>query len=141
MANEKRLIDANALIERLKFKKSISEVGLYRGLQSAMSQVEKASTVDAVVLPCKIGDDVYIIPSKVNFDLNVLAGHNENNRIYHQKVAEIVFNQNGWYMRGSLDKEYGADRILVDRFYNETWFLTEKEAEAVLAKMDGDGNG
>ena len=48
MANEKRLIDANALIERLKFKRTISEVGLHRGLQSAMSQVEKAHTVDAV---------------------------------------------------------------------------------------------
>ena len=48
MANEKRLIDANALIERLKFKRKISEVGLYRGLESPMAQVEKAPTVDAV---------------------------------------------------------------------------------------------
>ena len=103
--------------------------------------IDNIKAVDAVVLPCKIGDDVYIIPSKVNFDLNVLANHKENNRIHHQKVAEIVFNQNGWYMRGSLDKEYGADRILVDRLYNETWFLTKEEAETALAKMDGDGNG
>ena len=42
MANEKRLIDANALLERLKFKRAISERGLYRGLESAMAQVNKA---------------------------------------------------------------------------------------------------
>lgn len=38
-------------------------------------------------LPCKIGDDVYQIPSKVNYDLNVLSKHEENNRVYHQKVS------------------------------------------------------
>ena len=43
-----RLIDANALMERLKFKRRNSEVGLHRGLQSAMTQCEKAPTVDAV---------------------------------------------------------------------------------------------
>ena len=54
MATEKRLIDANALMERLKFKRKISEVGLYRGLESAMAQCAKAPTVDAVeVVRCK----------------------------------------------------------------------------------------
>ena len=59
MANEKRLIDANALIERLKFKRTISEVGLHRGLQSAMSQVEKAHTVDAVEVVHGRWEDVW----------------------------------------------------------------------------------
>ena len=49
-----RLIDADALLERLKFKRAISERGLYRGLESAMAQVNKAPTVDAVeVVRCK----------------------------------------------------------------------------------------
>jgi hypothetical protein len=48
MENKKRLIDANALMERLKFKRKISKVGLYRGLESAMAQCAKAHTVDAV---------------------------------------------------------------------------------------------
>ena len=48
MANEKRLIDANALLERLRFKRKNSEYGLYRGLESAISQCNKAPTVDAV---------------------------------------------------------------------------------------------
>ena len=41
-------------------------------------------------LPCKIGDDVYTIPSKVNYDLNILSGHNENNRVYHQKAYSVL---------------------------------------------------
>ena len=93
--------------------------------------------MDAVVLPCKIGDDVYIIPSKVNFELNVLSGLKKNNRVYHQKVAEIVFTQDCWYARGNADKEFGTGRVLPDVFYKKTWFLTEEEAESALAKMDG----
>ena len=54
MANEKRLIDANALIDRLKFKWRVSEFGLHRGLESAIAQCNKALTVDAVeVVRCK----------------------------------------------------------------------------------------
>lgn len=48
MATEKRLIDANALIDRLKFKWKVSEFGLHRGLESAIAQCDKAPTVDAV---------------------------------------------------------------------------------------------
>lgn len=143
MANKKRLISADDFKKAFYVDDDCDEIRfgvdgkVFVDFKAVQRAIDEAPTVDAVVLPCKIGDDVYIIPSKVNFDLNVLANHKENNRVYHQKVAEIVFNQNGWYMRGSLDKEYGTDRILVDRFYNELWFLTEKEAEAVLAKMDG----
>ncbi len=136
MANEKRLIDAYKLEDLVR-----NNSARYHHADDVIAAIAGQPTVDAVVLPCKIGDDVYNIPSKVNFDLNVLANHKENNRVHHQRVAEIVFNQNGWYMRGSLDKEYGTDRILVDRFYNETWFLTKEEAESALAKMDGDGDG
>lgn len=40
-------------------------------------------------LPCSIGSDVYFIPSKVVFELNKLNGHEENNRVYHQKVKKL----------------------------------------------------
>lgn len=68
-------------------------------------------------------------------------GLKKNNRVYHQKVAEIVFLKDCWYVSGNADKEYGTGRVLLDMFFKETWFLTEKEAEAALAKMDGDGDG
>ena len=133
MENKNRLIDANELLEVLE----LCEFDTECDRDTAYSQIKDAPTVDAVVLPCKIGDDVYIIPSKANFDLNVLSGLEKNNRVYHQKVAKIVFAQDCWYVTGDADWEYGTGRILLDRFYKETWFLTKEEAEAALAKMDG----
>lgn len=113
----------------------------HNGDMISSEEVEKAileaPTVDAEILPCKIGDDVYIIPSKVNFRLNVLNGYEENNRIYHQKVYSITFTERGWYVMGSADHEYGTGGLLLDRFYKETWFLTREEAEAALDKMKG----
>jgi len=87
------------------------------------------------ILPVAIGSDVYFIPSKVNYDLNVLNQHEENNRIYHQKVEKVVFNKRGWYLECDKDLEYGTGHILVDTFYKETWFTTEEEAEQALAEM------
>lgn len=87
-------------------------------------------------LPIAIGSDVYFIPSKVNYDLNVLHHHEECNRVYHQKIARIHFIENGWYVEGNLNLEYGVvDRIFVDKLYKETWFLTKEEAEQALKQM------
>lgn len=89
-------------------------------------------------LPCSVGSDVYYIPSKVNYDLNMLNGHGENNKVYHQKVAKIVFTKRGWYLECDKDLEYGTGHILVDKFYKETWFLDPTEAEEALMRMKGD---
>lgn len=87
-------------------------------------------------LPCSIGSDVYFIPSKVNFDLNKLNGHEDNNRVYYQKVARIVFTKNEWYLECDKDLEYGTGNIFLDKFYKETWFLTQAEAEDALERME-----
>ena len=87
-------------------------------------------------LPCGIGSDVYIIPSKVNYELNILSLHPEHNKIYHQKVALITFTEKGWYMECDKDREYGTDRILPEKMYKETWFLSQEEAEAKLKEME-----
>lgn len=90
------------------------------------------------ILPVAIGSDVYFIPSKVNYELNVLNSHEENNRVYHQKVANIVFNERGWYLKCNLDLEYGVYHILVDKLYKETWFTSEEEAEQALKRMESE---
>lgn len=90
------------------------------------------------ILPVVIGSDVYFIPSKKNYDLNVLCNLKENNRVYHQKVERITFTERGWYLECDKDCEYGTGRVLVDIFYKETWFTTEAEAEQALAKMKGE---
>lgn len=40
-------------------------------------------------------------------------------------------------MEGDKDIEYATDRILTEKMYKETWFLSEAEAEAKLAEMEG----
>ena len=88
-------------------------------------------------LPCGIGSDVYIIPSKTNYKLNILSLHPENNRVYHQKVSLITFTENGWYIKCDKDREYAIERILSEKMYKETWFLSQEEAEAKLEEMEG----
>lgn len=89
-------------------------------------------------LPIAIGSDVFFIPSKANFGLNILHHHQEFNRVYHQKVARMHFTENGWYVEGNMNLEYGVtDKLFVDKLYKETWFTTKEEAEAALEKMKG----
>lgn len=87
-------------------------------------------------LPCGIGTDIYYIPSEKNFRLNLLDGHGEENRVFHQTVDRITFRKNGWYMECDSDLEYGTGRILLDTNYGVTWFLTSEEAESKLKEME-----
>lgn len=89
-------------------------------------------------LPCGIGADVYSIPSKTNFLLNLLNRHEEENRVFHQTVDRIIFKKGGWYMECDSDLKYGTGRILLDTSYGVTWFLTREEAEAKLKEMEGE---
>lgn len=88
-----------------------------------------------VRLPVKIGDDIYKIPSKANYDLNVLNGYKANNRVYHQKVYSIVFSQSGWLVQCDKDSIYAPNVICVDAEYGKTWFLTREEAEKKLEEI------
>lgn len=92
-------------------------------------------------LPCRIGSDVYIVPSETNFRRNIFAGFPKNNRVFHQKVALITFTENGWYMEGDIDREYFTCRTLPENKYKETWFLSREEAETKLKEMEGRVNG
>ena len=64
-----------------------------------------------VRLPVKIGDDIYRITSKANYDLNVLNGYKVNNRVYHQKVYSIVYSQSGWLVQCDKDSIYAPNVI------------------------------
>lgn len=111
------LKDVAELLEELKSYKGLEEQGLL------------------VRLPCKIGDDIYKIPSKANYDLNVLNGYEANNRVYHQKAYSIVFSQSGWFVQCDKDSIHAPNVICVDVEYGKTWFLTSKEAEKKLEEM------
>ena len=99
--------------------------GAYYKLQHYEDLEEQSRLIE---LPCKIGDTVYVIPSKVNYELNILNHHEENNRVYEQTVHSIQMFSNYRYVLATCD---GLCSILSD-FYKETWFLTREEAEAAL---------
>lgn len=88
-----------------------------------------------VRLPVKIGDDIYKIPSKTNYNLNVLNGYKANNRVYHQKAYSIVFSQSGWFVQCDKDSIHAPNVICVDVEYGKTWFLTREEAEKKFEEM------
>lgn len=79
-------------------------------------------------LPCRVGDIIYKIPSKVNYDLNIVNRHRENNRVYEQPVYSIQMWNNSTYILNTCD---GMDCVRSDSF-GETWFLTKAEAEKAL---------
>lgn len=113
--------------------KDIDDLPYYKKL-AAYEDAEEQGLL--LWLPCGIGSDVYLIPSKVNYELNILSQHPENNKVYHQKVALITFTEKGWYMECDKDREYATDRILSEKMYKETWFLSQEEAEAKLKEME-----
>ena len=88
-------------------------------------------------LPLRIGTDIYFIPSEINFKLNIINNHKEDNRVYHQKVKRIIFNEFGWSFECDKDIEYELGRIFIDKTYQKTWFLTYKEAYQKLNEMEG----
>lgn len=85
-----------------------------------------------VRLPCKSGDDVYIIPSPPVYELNILNGYENINRVYHQHIESITFAGSHWYATGR--NEY-KEKVLNDTAFGTTWFLTREEAEKKLEEM------
>lgn len=112
-----------------------SKCGLEKALEKLADYEDLEEQGLLVRLPVKIGDDIYKIPSKANYDLNVLNGYKTNNRVYHQKVYSIVFSQIGWFVQCDKDSIHAPNVICVDVEYGKTWFLTHIEAEKKLEEM------
>ncbi len=89
-----------------------------------------------VRLPCKVGDDVYIIPSPTVYRLNIINGYEKLNKICHQHVGTIVITAGHWY--ATSREEYGVynEKVLNDIAFGTTWFLTREEAEKKLEEME-----
>ena len=91
-----------------------------------------------VRLPCKAGDDVYIIPSPTVYRLNIINGYEKLNKICHQHVGTIVITAGHWY--ATSREEYGVynEKVLNDISFGTTWFLTREEAEKKLEEIQND---
>ena len=90
-----------------------------------------------VRLPCKVGDDVYIIPSPSIYGLNIINGYEKRNKVYHQHVGTIIITDGYWY--ATSREEYGVynEKVLNDIAYGITWFTDYEEAEKKLDEMNG----
>ena len=82
-------------------------------------------------LPCKVGDDIYAIPSEVNYRLNKSFGAKGLNAICRQVVDHIEFNSYGYLV--STNEGMTVHR---QEAFGETWFLTRDEAEQRLKEME-----
>lgn len=95
-------------------------------------QAKELAELKKQLPPCNIGDMIYVIPSKTNYELNKLHKYYDNNRVYAQEISEIRLYSNG-YLIVTCEGMCSA----VDVSYKETWFLTKEEAEAKLKEMEG----
>lgn len=139
--NEKKGIAGIKVFEsenKIPLVKVLSGEYLYPAIEKLADYEDLEEQGLLVRLPVKIGDDIYKIPSKANYDLNVLNGYKANNRVYHQKAYSIVFSQSGWFVQCDKDSIHAPNVICVDVEYGKTWFLTREEAEKKLEEIQND---
>ena len=128
--------------------KELKENGAFTGLELAklaIMQKELKEYKDLeehgllVRLPCKVGDDVYIIPSPSVNGLNIINGYEKHNKIYHQHVGTIIITDGHWY--ATSREEYGVynEKVLNDIAYGITWFTDHEKAEKKLEEMKKNG--
>lgn len=82
-------------------------------------------------LPCAVGDTVYVIPSSENFGINIVNGHEENNRVYEQIVDHVDMRRSG-YLLITCD----GMSCVIEKFYKKTWFTDKKEAKVKLKELE-----
>ena len=91
-----------------------------------------------VRLPCKVGDDVYIIPSPSVYGLNIINGYENLNRVYHQHIRSITFADSRWYAISREEYDIYSEKVLNDIAYGITWFTDREEAEKKLEELHND---
>ena len=136
-----KLIDADALAKHIKDLPTwwADDGGVYPGgsmkypdgmyyPEDIISSIDNAPTVDAVEVPCKIGDSLWCV--------------------YSPPYPANPADKGKWYM-GEFEVarfHYGAKGLSIEMYgfgtvagkeIGKTAFLSRKEAEAALAKMDG----
>ena len=128
----------NAEIDTLKSEKE----NLMRTLEEASEELK-----GAVVLPVKIGDTIYVVPSETNYRLNIVNRREDRNKVYKYLVDEIRYNKYGFSIVSYIDSVpfYFNEKVPKNlcghfdtkKYYGETWFTTRAEAQAKLQELRG----
>ncbi len=143
MANEKRLIDANALSEKIgnmKFEITHNRGGYkycnedekneWDKLDSFDSLVCDAPTVDAVEVPCEVGHIVFFVHEECN------EKGEESFGISFGEIVSFSIQKEGLWAYCRYEDGLNYFHKVAEDFGN-TVFLSKEEAEEALAKMDG----
>lgn len=94
-----------------------------------IAQSEKDGRLE--VLPCKIGDTVYMIPTFGVFEQNIINGYKRLNQVYKHYVESItILGKNEYILDIQLDYQ-----SLHSKYLGERWFLERKQAEDALSAM------
>lgn len=124
--------------------KELKENGAFTGvelaqiaaMQKELREYKKAEEQGLLVrTPCKVGDDVYIIPSPSVYGLNIINGYENLNRVYHQHIGSITFADSHWYATSREEYKVYSEKVLNDIAFGITWFTDREEAEKKLKEL------
>lgn len=125
-------------MERLTYSgtREANNAATIREIINKLCDYENAEEQGLLVrLPCKVGDDVYIIPSPSVYGLNIINGYENLNRVYHQHVGSITFADSHWYATSREEYKVYSEKVLNDIAFGITWFTDREEAEKKLEEM------
>ena len=145
-------MEENKLKEQLlqKDKDTLVELLLQKMFDCKITEQELAELKEkAIVVPVKLGDTIYVIPSETNYRLNVVNRREDRNKVYKYLVDEIRYNKYGFsivsyidgvplYFNEKIPKNLCAN-FDTEKIYGETWFTTEQEAQEKLKEMKRNG--
>lgn len=113
------------MTERERLIELLNEIRCFNSVYDAADYLLQNGVI---VPPCKIGDKIYVIPSKANWRINnMYESMKKANRIYEQTVKEIHIYQSGYTVSACEGAQHQPGAL-----YGETWFLTRGEAEKAL---------
>ena len=124
-------------------------LGIDKTIADLQSQLDQANErlKGAIVLPVKLGDTIYVVPSRTNYQINIINNKEEKNKVSEFVVDEIRYNKYGYsivcyidyipfYFNYETAKGY-CEHFNTEKFYGETWFTTREEAEKKLQELRG----
>lgn len=126
--NELDLISRKKLLEEFEWLESVVNPSSKEDVQNTIQRIKNAKSVDAVVLPCKIGNTVY----------RVAAGNYSSD--YEPFVEAMRVTEISWKFQNYSDKDLGFAIIANGIRYRfssigKSVFLTKEEAEKYLESL------
>lgn len=89
-------------------------------------------------LPCKVGDTVYVVTSPFNVFDDIEYDENMKDEVYEAYVSSLSFYESGeQYRIYAKVTNHFIGAYFRECDFGKTVFLTEEEAKAKLAEMEG----